>query len=115
VIENAQTQNKDFKMKDITFNQTINEDLYEIKATKIVDEAKYLSTLRSKTLREKGWKLGKLASKVGISSQYLSDILSGKKQPSYPLCMKLEEQTEITFLWFILPPSKARYFCLDKF
>jgi len=42
VIENAQTQNKDFKMKDITFNQTINEDLYEIKATKIVDEAKYL-------------------------------------------------------------------------
>jgi len=29
--------------------------------------------------------------------------------------MKLEEQTEITFLWFILPPSKARYFCLDKF
>ena len=54
--------------------------------------------------------LGGFADKIGISPQYLSDILSGKKQPSYSLCLKMEEYSGISFLWFLLPPDKARLF-----
>ena len=70
---------------------------------------------RSEKLRQIGFKLGKFADQLNISPQYLSDILSGRKQPSYSLCLKMEETTGITFLWFLLPPDKARFFYLDKF
>ena len=54
--------------------------------------------------------LGEFADKIGISPQYLSDILGGRKQPSYSLCLKMEEYSGISFLWFLLPPDKARFF-----
>lgn len=70
---------------------------------------------RSKTIKDLGFKLGDFAFQLNISPQYLSDVLHGRKTPSYKLSLKMQDLTGISFLYFLLDPMKARFFKMDKF
>lgn len=48
-----------------------------------------------KFLKKQKKNQGEFAQELGISEAFLSQILSGKRQPSLPLAVKLEELTGV--------------------